>query len=184
MPRLFVAVDLPPECTAKLQTLQTSDLDARWTAPDQYHITLRFVGDADTDQTEQIRSRLEDIDLPSFQIGGEGLDVFPSMRKPRVLVVHVNEEPGLMTLQERIDEIVVTMGFDEERNPFNPHITIGRLKNSSPRDVRTYLHRHREYKIEPFTAEQFRLYESKLGSDGAVHRVLQHYSLRAPKSAR
>ncbi len=182
MPRLFVAVDLPSDYPARLQTLQASDLAARWTAPDQYHITLRFVGDADADQTAQIRSRLEDIDLPSFQIGGEGLGVFPSVRKPRVLVVHINEEPGLMALQERVDDIIVTMGFDEERNPFNPHITIARLKDAAPRDVRTYLQERGEFKIEPFITERFRLYESELGSEGAVHNVLQEYPLRSPRS--
>lgn len=183
MPRLFVAVDLPAGHAAALQQLQDPDLKARWVPPEQYHVTLRFLGDADEDRAQRLRVELESIDLPSFQMGGEGLDVFPSKRKPRVLVVHINEEPGLMTLQQQIDDLVTGMGFDEQKNPFNPHVTIARLQKATPREVRSYLSQHPEFKIEAFSAERFRLYESELGADGAVHNVLQEYPLRSGASA-
>ncbi len=179
MPRLFVAVDLPAERAAALKTLRDPDLKARWTASDQYHVTLRFLGDADERRTEQLQTRLEDIDLPSFQLGGEGLNVFPSKRKPRVLIAHVNEEPGLMTLQDLVDEAIVEMGFDEDPKPFNPHVTLGRLQKASPRDVRRYLNKHGAFSIDPFVATDFRLYASVLEEDGAVHTLLRTYRLRS-----
>jgi 2'-5' RNA ligase len=183
MPRLFVAVDLPAGHAAAFQQLGHPDLQARWLPPEQYHVTLRFLGDVDEDRSQKLRVELESIDLPSFQMGGEGLDVFPSRRKPRVLVAHVNEEPGLMTLQQQINDLVTGMGFDEQRNPFNPHVTIARLQKATPREVRTYLNQHPEFKIEAFSAERFRLYESELGADGAVHNVLHEYLLRSSSSA-
>jgi 2'-5' RNA ligase len=178
MPRIFVAVDLPVDHAAALQRLHDADLPARWVPSDQYHVTLRFLGDVDEERTRRVMNELESIDLPAFQLGGEGLDVFPSRRRPRVVVAHVNEEPGLMTLQQQIEEIASGMGFDEDRKPFNPHVTFARLQEAAPRDVRAYMARHSDFKIEAFSAEQFRLYKSELGSDGAVHSVLQRYPLR------
>lgn len=178
MARLFIAVDLPAGHASAFQRLCDPDLHARWVPTEQYHVTLRFLGDADVDLEEKLRSELESIDLPSFKLGGEGLDAFPSRRKPRVLVAHVNEEPGLMTLQQQIDDIVIGTGFDEQRNPFNPHVTFARLQKTTPREVRAYLSRHADFKIEAFSAERFRLYESELEADGAVHNVVQEYPLR------
>lgn len=178
MARLFVAVDLPSGHAAAFQRLHHPDLQARWTPPNQYHVTLRFLGDADDHRTEQLKSRLEDIDLPSFQLGGEGLGVFPSKRKPRVLVAHVNEEPGLMALQEFVDDLAVETGFGEDPKPFNPHVTLGRLTKATPRVVRSFLKQHADFSIDPFVATEFRLYESNLESDGSVHTVLREYGLR------
>lgn len=178
MARLFVAVDLPHERAASLQELQDSDLNARWTPADQFHVTVRFLGEVDDQRAKQFESRLEDIDLPSFQLGGQGLDVFPSTRKPRVLVAHVNEEPGLMALQESVDDLAVEMGFDEDDRPFNPHITIARLKVTSPQEIRAFLKRHTGFGIDPFVAAGFRLYESSTGSEGAVHTLVREYELR------
>lgn len=183
MPRLFVAVDLPSDHAAALQQLHDPDLPARWVPQEQYHVTLRFLGDVNEERTRRLRNELESIDLPAFQLGGEGLDAFPSRRRPRVLVAHVNEEPGLMTLQQQIDHIATAMGFDEERNPFNPHVTFARLQKDATRDVRAYLNRHSTFKIEPFSAEEFLLYQSELGPDGAVHSVLQQYPLRTSAPA-
>lgn len=184
MARLFVAVDLPSDHVAAFRTLHDPNLQARWTLPDQYHVTLRFLGDVDEHRIEQLKAGLEDIDLPSFQLGGEGLDVFPSKRKPRVLVAHVNEAPGLMALQVSVDDLAVKMGFDEDPKPFNPHVTLGRLKKATPREVRSFLKRHADFSIDPFVATEFRLYESNLGSDGSVHTVLREYGLRQAWAAR
>lgn len=183
MARLFVAVDLPPGHSAAFQKLQDPDLQARWTPPDQYHVTLRFLGDVDEQRTEQLTSRLADIDLPSFQLGGEGLDVFPSKQRPHVLVAHVNEEPGLMALQEFVDDLAVEMGFAEDPKPFNPHVTLGRVKKAAPREVRAFLKKHADFSIDPFVATEYRLYESTLSPDGSAHTVLREYGLRRAAAA-
>lgn len=183
MSRLFIAVDLPDDRSSGLQNLQDDALSARWTSPEQYHLTLRFLGDTEDPQAEALQERLTEIDLPSFLLGGEGLGVFPSVRKPRVLVARMNEEPGLAALQSRIADITTEIGFKEERKPFNPHVTVARLARVSSQEVRSYLKNHDGFSIEPFVVDEFRLYESQLGSAGAVHTVVQSYRLRTASEA-
>ncbi len=178
MPRLFIAVDLPDDRCRNLQRLRNDDLPARWTPPDQYHVTLRFLGDVGDEAASALQNRLEEIDLPSFLLGGERLGVFPSRRKPRVLVAHMSEDPGLMALQSQISNLTHDLGFEEDHKPFNPHITVARLKNAAPQEVRRYLREHELFTIEPFAVEAFRLYESRLGPDGAEHAILKEYGLR------
>lgn len=178
MPRLFIAVDLPEDRTTAFRSLQSDDLSARWTPPEQYHLTLRFLGDVEADAASELESRLESIDVPSFLLGGERLGVFPSIRKPRVLVAHISGEPGLMALQAEISDLTLELGFPDDRKPFNPHITVARLKGAAPRRVRAYLKVHEGFAVEPFAVKAFRLYESRLGPEGATHEVLQEYPLR------
>lgn len=178
MPRLFIAIDLPSDRHVALSSLRDENLAARWTSPEQYHLTVRFLGDVDDETTQELKERLEGIDLPSFLLAGEQIGVFPSRRKPRVLVAHVNEEAGLMALHSELNDATREMGFADDRKPFNPHITVARFKSASPREVRTYLKEHDRFSIEPFAVESFRLYKSELGSEGAVHTVLQEYPLR------
>ena len=183
MPRLFIAIDLPTDRSSSLRELREDALPARWTPPEQYHVTLRFLGDTENSQAETLKNELEAIDLPSFLLGGHGLGVFPSIRKPHVLVARIHEDPGLMVLQSRTDVIATGLGLNEERKPFNPHITVARFAKASSREVRGYLKMHQGFSLEPFFVREFRLYESRLGSEGAVHTVLQHYPLRTASDA-
>lgn len=183
MPRLFIAIDLPDDRIDRLRELRDETLDARWTPPDQYHITLRFLGDTNEAKARELRERLSGLDLPPFPIGGEGLGVFPSIRKPRVLVASVNEDPRLLALHGSIARVARELGFEEERKPFNPHVTLARLKNEAPRSVRRYMKSRHNFRIAPFVVDAFRLYESRLGAAGAEHEVLQHYPLRRASPA-
>lgn len=183
MPRLFIAIDLPEARSSGLRDLQDDALSARWTSPEQYHLTLRFLGETEDLQTRTLQERLTRIDLPSFLLGGEGLGVFPSIRKPRVLVARMSEEPGLMALQAEITDVATELGFKEERKPFNPHVTVARLAKASSREVRGYLKKHEGFGIEPFVVSEFRLYESQLGPAGAIHSIVQNYRLRTASKA-
>ena len=183
MPRLFVAIDLPDDRSLQLRDLHDDALSARWTSPEQYHLTLRFLGDAEASQADALRERLGEIDLPSFLLGGEGVGVFPSIRKPRVLVARISEDPGLMALQVQVDDLASELDFKEDRKSFNPHVTVARFSRTSPQQVRGYLKNHGEFRIEPFVVNEFRLYESELSPEGAIHRVIQSYPLRTAHGA-
>lgn len=178
MPRLFIAIDLPEDRRDELRHLRTDALPGRWTPEDQFHITLRFLGDTSDADTARLGQRLADIKAPPFRLGADTLGVFPSKRKPRVLVAHVNATPELITLQLQISNLTADLGFKADRKPFSPHLTLARLKQAAPREVRGYLKEHEGFSLDPFLVESFRLYESRLGAQGAVHEVLREYPLR------
>lgn len=177
MPRLFIAVDLPPDRTDALAALRDDALEARWTPAEQLHITLRFIGDVEDRPTEELRERLRDVAASPFALAGVGLDVFPSRRRPRVLVARVGSEPFLARLRDEIDRIVVAEGFEADTRPFNPHVTFARLKRAGPRAVRHFLKAQADLTIEPFRVTQFHLYRSDLKPSGAQHTVIESYDL-------
>lgn len=177
MPRLFIAVDLPEEQAAALQALKEEKLNARWTPQEQYHITLRFIGDVDDATASQIAAALREITLQGFELRGEGLDVFPSRRRPRVLVAAIDDHPRLHRLKEETDRVVNRFVEEENSKTFHPHVTFGRLKRGRPQDIRSYLKDRASFRLDPFPIREFRLYRSDLGAGGAVHTVLESYPL-------
>lgn len=177
MPRLFIAIDLPPDRTDAVAALRDDRVDARWTPVDQYHVTLRFIGDAEEETVEALRKDLRAVDVPAFSMSGSGLDVFPSRRRPRVLVARMSMQPELEKLREEIEAVVLRHGFDPERKPFNPHLTFARVKRGSPRDVRQFLKANGGLTLAPFPVTEFHLYRSDLQAGGAEHTVLESYGL-------
>ena len=105
MPRLFVALDLPEVHKARLAGLRDDALPGRWLRPDQYHLTLRFIGDVDEERAATIAEALSHIQGEAFTLQGRGLGVFPSMRKPRVLFAAIDPAPALMALNDSIEQL-------------------------------------------------------------------------------
>ena len=178
MPRLFVALDLPDAERSRLAALQDPALSARWTPAHQYHLTLRFIGDVPEAAVASIQTALAAVQAAPVVIEGSGLGVFPSQRNPRVLFARIHEAPALMTLQERVETVLIDQGLPPDERPYHPHITLARLKRADARRVRRYRKRHTEVQVGPVTVGAFTLYESQLGPDGARHEPLAAYSLR------
>src|SRR5690606_24159175 len=126
--RLFVAIDVPETHAAALAGLRSDDLEARWTPAGQFHLTLRFLGDVEDERAGDVAAALGAIPGEPFRLHAQGLDVFPSRRNPRVLVVRVEDEPRLMRLQRGVDAAVRRLGVAADPKSFHPHVTLGRFK--------------------------------------------------------
>ena len=179
MPRLFVALDLPEDRRPLLEALQTDALSARWTPPEQYHLTLRFIGDVTERQADAVEQALASVPGALFSLQSPGLGVFPSRRKPRVLFADIERANALMTLQHRIDEALLSAGVDRADKPFHPHITVARLKRARPQAVRRYLREQQDFHLAPFPVTEFVLYQSDLTSEGAIHTPRATFALTA-----
>lgn len=77
MPRLFIAVDFPSEIKRNLETMFFGIPGARWIAPDQLHLTVRFIGDVDGSLFHDIRSVLEEIQVEPYDLQLMGVGHFP-----------------------------------------------------------------------------------------------------------
>jgi len=185
MPRLFIALDMPAPVRDALAALRDDDLDgARWTTPEQFHCTLRFLGGTPEEQIAKIKAALARIDAPTPSTGSgqalglaiDGLTAFPSRRRPRVLVARVMPTNDLMDLRRQIEDAVQELGFEPEDRPFRPHVTVARLKRADARAVHRWLRAH---PLEAaFDADAFHLYASTLAPSGAVHERLASFPLR------
>lgn len=176
--RLFVAIDVPKDSARRIESLRDESLSVRWTPPERFHLTLRFIGDVSEETASAVERALAGIE-PSGPTTIEplGVDVFPSRRNPRVLVLRVRPVPALTQLQADIETAVQEAGLDAETRAFSPHITLGRVKKASPREVRPFLGARQNPGLAPFTADAFHLYESTLHPEGSRHDVITSYPL-------
>src|ERR1700677_3644155 len=97
MPRLFTGLELPDAVVGQLALMRGGIAGARWLEPEDYHITLRFIGDIDARTARDIDETLGGIRRPEAPIRFEGLSWFGG--EPRAIVARVKAEPSLMDLQ-------------------------------------------------------------------------------------
>ena len=177
MPRLFAALDPPDEGRKAVEGLRTRLEGARWTPPENYHLTLRFFGDVGEKQALAVEDALADVDAASPAVRSTALTAFPSRRRPRVLVVAFDRTKALVALQEQVEARARALDFEPETRRFRPHLTFARLKEADRRRVVHYLRSHTVPDVS-FTAPAVHLYESTLHPDGARHHRRATYALK------
>lgn len=177
MPRLFVAVDLPDAHGDRLAELRDETLGARWTPPEKYHLTIRFIGDVDDAEVLPIETALAEVDAAAFSLTIEGVGVLPSMRRPRVVYAGVRHEPALHTLHDRVEQALRDVGLEADDRAFRPHVTLARLKHEKLHNVRAFIRAHQDVSLESFAVTSVRLYESELHPDGAIHTIRRAFDL-------
>ena len=177
MHRLFVAVDPPADVSARLHALKDDALDARWVPEGNHHLTLQFIGAVEAEARDRIVDALTSVSSPEGHVTPSGISVFPSWRRPSVLVVLAEPEPALMQLQALVEKELQNQGIEREKRPFRPHITLARLKRTRPAEVRAWVRARGLPDDCSFGVRAFRLYESTLRRSGAEYTCLREYSL-------
>lgn len=176
--RLFTAIDPPDAIREQLESIQeANELPARWTAPDQFHVTIRFIGDADEEQAQKYQASLDSLTLSSVKCQPYGLDVLPSRRSPRVLTLGLERTDTLMALYESVSSALEAEGLAPEDRSYKPHVTIGRLNDVQREAVHEFLRSHEDATFPTFHVDRLVLYESTLTPDGAIHEPLSTYEL-------
>jgi len=168
--RLFVALELPEPVKAALDRLVCGVPGARWLPPENLHLTLRFVGEADGPGTEDLVDALSHVAELPFDLSVENVGHFESGRRARTLWAGVARSPALARLQSRIETAVRRAGFPPERRRFVPHVTLARLDGTPPQEVSRFISAHSLFRAPTFTVAGFVLYSSFLTKNGAVHR--------------
>ncbi len=115
-------------------SLNISDRAVRWVAPENIHLTLRFLGDTAEDKLPLISQELDNItsDFQPFKLYLNELGCFPNRKRPRVVWAGISGElKRLNALQKRIETAVQSLGWQGEKRPFRAHLTIGRVKDRS-----------------------------------------------------
>jgi 2'-5' RNA ligase len=141
--RLFTALDPPAVLRETLSTLQSaSSFAVRWSPPEQFHITLRFIGEMDDAQVARVEAALADVDVPPVRCVPYGLDVLPARRSPRVLMLGLERTETMMALYDALSTVLEAEGLAPEERTYRPHITLGRLHTPDPEAVHRYLQAH------------------------------------------
>ncbi len=175
--RLFVAIALPEDLRVRLARLQQGVPAARWADPDNLHLTLRFIGEADGAQAHDLDAALTQVRALCFELTLAGVGRFGQGRKARALWVGVTPVPELDRLRRRVEQAVQATGFAPEGRKFRPHITLARFKGDPGHRLDDYLAYHAAFRTEGFEAREFVLYSSLLAQAGAIHTPEAAYPL-------
>jgi RNA 2',3'-cyclic 3'-phosphodiesterase len=176
MPRLFTGLELPGAVVGQLARMRGGLAGARWLEPEDYHITLRFLGDIDAGAARDIDETLADIRGPRALVRFEELGSFGG-DKPRAIVAKVKADPALMDLQAEQERRLRRIGIKPETRKYTPHVTLARLRGVSSANVASYLAERGALIADSFTAERFVLYSAREGSGGGPYVVEAAYPL-------
>lgn len=168
MPRLFTALEIPRNAALSLSLLRGGLPGARWIDVENYHITLRFIGDIDGRTADEVVDRLDRINRPEFQLNLTGIGSFGS-KKPHSLWAGVSPSPEMNALQGEIERICQRIGLPPDPRKFMPHVTLARLRNSRLDDVVHYLSGRGDFRTSAFTVGRFVLMSSKESVGGGPY---------------
>lgn len=176
MHRLFVATRPPRPIRERLLGLTTGVRGARWQDDEQLHLSLRFIGEVDRHVAEDVAAALGGVAHPGFVIALSGVGAFAKGSRPAALWAGVTPHDALKSLHNKIDAALRRIGIAPDRRAFLPHITLARLNRSSG-PIDGFLAANAALASEPFAIEQFRLYESTLGGEGAIYTTVERFAL-------
>jgi 2'-5' RNA ligase len=181
MPRLFTGLEIPPEIAERLSFLRGGLVGARWIDPENYHLTLRFIGDVDMVDAEAVAEGLARVRRPSFPLRVTGVGALGT-RKAHSVVATVAPTPALIELQAEHERILQRIGLPPEGRKYTPHVTLARVRSGNARDIADYLTLRGGFFAEPFTIDRFVLFSSRNSVGGGPYIVEEAYDLEPPRN--
>lgn len=164
--RLFIAIRPPAAVIDLLIDTMESLENARWQSEEQLHLTLRYVGEVERAQAEDLAQSLANIAFAPFEITINGVGHFETKGLAKAIWARVEPSRELSALQKSVERACQIAGLTAETRKFVPHITLARL-NSSPGEIAPWLARHAQLQPLPFTVAHFLLCESQLSRHGS-----------------
>jgi 2'-5' RNA ligase len=176
MHRLFVAIRPPEAIRDLLMDAINEGADFRWQNEDQLHLTLRFVGEVDRPLADDLAAGLARIDAHAFEIAINGSGAFEH-RNGGSLWAAVDPRRDVAALAAKVERVCQDVGLEPEHRAFHPHITLARWKGRRSREVQSYLERTRGLRSDPFSVDEFILFESRLSRHGAHYEPAMTFRL-------
>jgi 2'-5' RNA ligase len=182
MPRLFTGIEIPPDIADRLAMLRGGLPNARWIDRDNYHLTLRFIGDVDRRVAEDVAESLDRVRRPVFNLRLTGVSALGTKR-PHAIVAMAEPTPALIELQAEHERILQRIGLPPEGRKYTPHVTLARLRHGHPRDIAEYLTLRGGFFAQPFAVERFVLFSSRDSTGGGPYIAEETYDLSPPAAA-
>lgn len=177
MPRLFTGIPIPQDISDKLDWLREPLPGASWVKKENFHISLRFVGDIDNTLAQEFSHELARIDQDIFEVRPEGLGVFGG-NDPKVLWAGLAPSEPLEALARAHERAARSAGLLPERRSFKAHITLARLTHPQIEALTQILSRKGDVKFRPFVVEKFVLFSSRPLVGGGPYVMEEVFPLR------
>jgi len=179
MPRLFTGLEIPADVGFALSLKRGGLSGARWIDPENYHITLRFIGDVDGKTADEVVDSLERLSNSlQFSIRLTHLGTFGG-DKPRALYAGVEPSEALSRLQAAQERVLQRAGLPPEGRKFVPHVSLARLRGTAAADVARFIAEAARFEPLSFVPARFVLFSSRDSVGGGPYLVEQSYPLAA-----
>lgn len=162
MYRLFAGIEIPREIGEELQLISKKVTGASWRPIENYHITLRFMGEVDRNTAEDLDHELSLIEAPQMKLNLNGAGWFGSS-EPVALWAGIAEDDALTRLAGRCDRAARRMGLPPDGRKFRPHVTLAYCHNTPLSEAMAFTEKHALLKLGPFWADRFHLFSSWSG---------------------
>jgi RNA 2',3'-cyclic 3'-phosphodiesterase len=182
--RLFISLRIDEESRGKIAEIQQKlrliyrEHQIKWEEPDKFHLTLRFIGDFKTDETDELTAELSGYSAgyEEISINSTGTGFFPNPKRPRIIYLGFKEEGNkIPALVDFIDEKLGGFGIAPDK-PFVPHLTLGRFRKENKRAAEeTETEKRDEVKIK---FDSFYLMQSKLDFKGSKYFVKKEFKFK------
>ncbi|MDB6153471.1 MAG: 2-5 ligase [Chthoniobacteraceae bacterium] len=169
--RLFVGLELPESCQETLANLDPEIKGVRWIDSAQIHLTMSFLGTLSQSGEATAREALSQVRVPPFFLPIEGIGVFGGSH-PTVVWAGVGKgHPHLYALHKHLQDALLAAGLEPDLRPFQPHITVARVKGVSGALLQPFLRKHAEAELGLWEVTGFALFSSVLMGESASYTV-------------
>lgn len=185
MTRLFIGLPIDNTLRTALRPvyefLSGHDHLLKAVPPENYHITVKFLGECEGNVANAIESTFLEIPAPEAEIPFtlSGLGAFPDLKKPSVIWAGLNADNDMMgRLYKNVERFTANFRFREDKREFIPHLTLARLKSGRKitGDLLKYLEKNRDTVYGQSAFTRLTLYSSRLTSEGASYTALKTIS--------
>jgi 2'-5' RNA ligase len=183
--RLFIAVTIPDELKDRIADIQarlrSAPADVKWVAKENFHITLKFLGDVPEEKVDPLVASMTQAvaGCPPFDLSFKGVGAFPGVRSPRVVWLGIDQGVGeLSRLAENLDRELDSQGFKKEKRGFSGHLTLGRVRSPQNKDeLVKRIAALSDAGVDAFTVRSVDLMQSFLHPHGSHYQCLRSISI-------
>ena len=182
--RLFIGIKIPlSENLNKLINSVKTELkpsQIKWTKPDNFHVTIRYLGNTPTYYINSINMAIEESieECKSFELNLQSTGTFGSS-KPKILWLGIKENYALNDIYHKVNKALEPLGFEFKEQAFHPHLTLGRIKHIYNNSViKLISDRLNNQPPQQYTISEINLFESELRNEGPKYIILQSHKLK------
>jgi 2'-5' RNA ligase len=184
--RLFIAIPIDTSLKKKFNNLtselKTFSADIKWVEEENFHITLKFLGETPGDKLQQIIAQCEKpiSKIETFNMNFKGIGAFPNLRYPKVIWIGISEgHKQLIELANSIEEPLQILNFPKEKRPCSPHLTLGRVR--SPKGLINLTNELKKLSVfegGSMKVSEVHLMKSVLTKKGPIYSIMNQFKLK------
>ncbi len=186
--RLFVALQIQEAVRENLANIGNSfssiDSPVRWVPPQNFHVTLKFIGSVPTEKVQAIIEALRGVSVDDrVDVCFRGLGWYLNAKTGVMLWATIEDSKSLTALATSIDRRLAVLGIPPENRSFMPHLTLARgsrdIPDSSKIALRELADKYKKHNFGSVTPEEFHLIESKTLPSGPIYSKVQSFPFAA-----